>query len=134
VLITVATSEFKGKLVDMFNQEELSANDIGVISSQLIISKAVNMNVMIEGLAQYISPVVSETKVKEERSLAEALSDFKNAVEKKQTMKEKFVDYFTSQRIIDDALPAFDAREEIKKGKRGIAMSPLMARAVAQSA
>ncbi|MCL2485900.1 MAG: hypothetical protein FWF32_07610, partial [Endomicrobia bacterium] len=128
-------SEFKGKLVDMFNQEELSANDIGVISSQLIISKAVNMNVMIEGLAQYISPVVSETKVKtEERDLATALSDFKKAVETKQTMKEKFVNYFTSQRIIDDALPAFDARDEIKKGKRGIAMSPLMARAVAQSA
>ncbi|MCL2145552.1 MAG: hypothetical protein FWH43_08700, partial [Endomicrobia bacterium] len=132
--IATGTRENRAKIMSILDAEnEISdASDVAVLTNFAKTQMKVRGNIFVRGLAEYME-VTSEEK--SEVDLRTALSNLKDAVEKKQTVRENFKNFFSgsNKSIIDEALPLFDNNSGGRKN-RGIVMSPLMAKAVAQAA
>jgi hypothetical protein len=130
MLITVNKSK-DGRMEKLLNKAQLNEEDISVIMSSLIVSKAVNHSAMIKGLESVKLP---ESKVSEEEIIN--VERLKAMVEKKKTNMEKMKEvkdrFFASSANIEDVMPTLGSDTFVDI--RGTMQSPMMARALAAAA
>jgi hypothetical protein len=133
ILITLKKSDKdkRKSLTDRLDSDELGMEDIEILKSQIIISKAVNMSVIIEGFKKSDADARDDKDAGKE--LKKALSKLTQELGKKMTRAEKKA-LAARTAAFDDVLPTLGNEEWVKKGTRGVMLSPMMARAVAASA
>jgi hypothetical protein len=125
-LITLSKSEAgtKGKIEELLNKEELNINEIAYLNSQIVISKAVNKNVVL------LNTPEMKTAVDEDEELSNALAGLQKTIEKKQ--ESKFL-LFSKKADMGAVLPELKMSGD-KKLKRGTMMSPMMMKAISAAA
>ena len=129
MLITINKDD-AGKMKELLNKESLELSDISNIMSLLTVSKAVNHNVMIDGLVSVKDDIKKDGLKKDEIINIEKL---KGAVEEKKGLKEKFAGrFFASGAKLEEVLPVLGSDTFVNV--RGTMHSPMMARALAAAA
>ena len=129
MLITINKDD-AGKMKELLNKESLELSDISNIMSLLTVSKAVNHNVMIDGLVSVKDDIKKDGLKKDEIINIEKL---KGAVEEKKGLKEKFAGrFFASGAKLEEVLPALGSDTFVNV--RGTMHSPMMVRALAAAA
>jgi hypothetical protein len=124
-LITLAKSDevSKNKITELLNKEELDTNEIAYLNSQIVISRAVNKNIVLLNTAEL------KAAVDEDEEFVKAIEALKADIETKRENK-----FFLFAKKVDMGTVLPELNMEEKKLKRGTIMSPMMIKAVSAAA
>ncbi len=128
LLIMVNKADNKQDVVSLLGKAQLNEAEFASIVTNLVISKAVNHNVLITAMDEVKTAFVEAG----EEDFVIDMNKIRDALQKKETGMEKVARFFSMDTNIEDVLPKLESDTNIKK--RGGMMSPMMARAFATAA